>query len=41
MRAQSLILGHDKGGMIGIAQIEYVGKTAARAGAQGSEHHQA
>jgi ABC-type nitrate/sulfonate/bicarbonate transport system substrate-binding protein len=27
--AQSLILGHDKGGMIGIAQIEYVGKTAA------------
>ena len=26
---QSLILGHDKGGMIGIAAIEYVGKTAA------------
>jgi ABC-type nitrate/sulfonate/bicarbonate transport system substrate-binding protein len=25
---QSLILGHDKGGMIGIAVIEYVGKTA-------------
>lgn len=27
--AQSLILGHDKGGMIGIAVIEHVGKTAA------------
>ena len=27
--AQSLTLGHDKGGLIGIAQIEYVGKTAA------------
>jgi len=26
---QSLILGHDKGGLIAIAQIEYVGKTAA------------
>lgn len=27
--AQSLILGHDKGGMVGIAVIEQVGKTAA------------
>jgi ABC-type nitrate/sulfonate/bicarbonate transport system substrate-binding protein len=27
--AQSLILGHDKGGMVGIAVIEHVGKTAA------------
>jgi ABC-type nitrate/sulfonate/bicarbonate transport system substrate-binding protein len=27
--AQSFILGHDKGGMIGIAVIEHVGKTAA------------
>jgi NitT/TauT family transport system substrate-binding protein len=26
---QSLILGHDKGGLVAIAQIEYVGKTAA------------
>src|SRR6187200_738516 len=26
---QSLILGHDKGGLIAIAQIEHVGKTAA------------
>jgi ABC-type nitrate/sulfonate/bicarbonate transport system substrate-binding protein len=27
--AQSFILGHDKGGMVGIAVIEHVGKTAA------------
>src|SRR5215475_12237850 len=27
--AQSFIIGHDKGGLIAIAQIEYVGKTAA------------
>src|SRR5262245_48154733 len=26
--AQSFIIGHDKGGLIAIAQIEYVGKTA-------------
>jgi NitT/TauT family transport system substrate-binding protein len=26
---QSLIIGHDKGGLIGVALIEYVGKTAA------------
>ena len=38
---QSLILGHDKGGLVGIAVIEYVGKTARGAGAQGSQHHQA
>src|ERR1700752_562822 len=27
--AQSFIIGHDKGGLVAIAQIEYVGKTAA------------
>src|SRR5262249_51036573 len=27
--SQSFIIGHDKGGLIAIAQIEYVGKTAA------------
>ena len=27
--AQSLILGHDKGGLVGIAVLQYVGKTAA------------
>src|SRR5438477_12082767 len=26
--AQSFIIGHDKGGLVAIAQIEYVGKTA-------------
>ncbi len=36
----SFIIGHDRGGLVAIAQIEHVGRTAARDGAQGSRHHQ-
>ena len=36
---QSMILGADKGGLVAIAQIEYVGRTTQRDGAQGPRHH--
>ena len=37
----SFILGHDKGGLIAIAQIETVGATGVDGGAKGPRHHQA
>ncbi len=35
----SFAIGHDKGGLVAIAMIEYVGKTRARDGTQGPKPH--
>ena len=40
MPGPSFIIGHDKGGLVAIAQIETVGATGAHGGAQGPRHHQ-
>ena len=37
---QSFVIGHDKGGLVAIAQIEKVGKTFSGHGAKGIENHE-